>query len=222
MRLASILDAVRKVHRLAERRAWERRRLGGSELTNLVRRPGTGTEMRSLYIASWVFVAVIVSVGCRGEPDPQGTSSSVVRTHLIEGFVSRQGAAEVEAKLRQGNAKVVVVEDGKSNEQRSSFRSPLSVRVLNVAGFTYLGFEGDLRLEFVDGELAATWFFPADVARFEVGIARQWPVATSGQPMRLDVATELRAGVDYRGKKYWAWEDVNLRQKVERWIKQNT
>jgi hypothetical protein len=85
-----------------------------------------------------------------------------------------------------------------------------------------LGCEGDLRLEFVDNELAATWFFPADVARFEVEIAKQWAVTTSGQPTRLGVATELRAAVDYRGKKYWAWEDANLRQKVERWIKRST
>ena len=129
---------------------------------------------------------------------------------------------EVETKLRQDNAKVVVVEDGKSNEQRSIFRSPLLVRVLNVVGFTYLGFEGDLRLEFIDGELASTWFFPSDVTHFEVEISKQWPMTISEQPVYLDAATELRVGVDYRGKKYWAWEDTNLQQKVERWIEQNT
>lgn len=177
--------------------------------------------MRRLHIAGCVLVAAIMSVSCRGESDPENASSSIVRTPLIEGFVSRQSAAEVEAKLQQSNAKVAVIEDGKSNEQRSKFRPPLSVRVLNVDGFTYLGMRGDLRLEFVDGELAATWFFPADVVRFEVEIAKQWPAVTSGQPIRLHVATELRADVDYRGKKYWAWEDMNLRQKVESWIRKN-
>lgn len=193
-----------------------------SGLTNLVRHLATGTEMRKLYIAGCLSLATVTSVGCRGEPEPQVAPLSVVRTPLIEGFTSRQGVAEVEAKLRQGNASFSVIEDGKSNEQRSSFRAPLSVRVLNVANFTYLGMQGDLRLEFVDGELAATWFYPVDAVRFEVEVAKHWPTAIASQTVRLDAATELRSALDYRGRKYWAWEDANLRQKVERWIKENT
>ena len=94
--------------------------------------------------------------------------------------------------------------------------------MLNVAGFNYLGVQGDLRLEFVDNELAATWFFPDDSVRFEGEIGKQKPSTAYGPPIRLHSATELRVNVDYRGRKYWAWEDVNLRQKVERWIKKNT
>ena len=145
-----------------------------------------------------------------------------MRTPLIDGFVSRQSAAEVEAKLQQSNAKFAVVEDSKDNEKGSVLRVPLSIRVLVVTGFTYLGMPGDLRLEFVNDELATTWFFPADTERFQAELGKRWPDATSGRPMRLHAASELRTSLDYQGKRYWAWEDLNLRQEVERWIKQNT
>ncbi len=153
---------------------------------------------------------------------PQDASSVVIRTPLIDGFVSRQNAADVEAKLRQENAKISVIEDSKSNEQPSRFRSPLSIRVLRVAGFTYLGIQGELLLEFVDDELYATWFFPTDVARFEVEIGKQLLTVALNQPVRLHAATELWTDVDYRGRKYWAWDDVNFRKKTECWIKRNT
>jgi hypothetical protein len=177
--------------------------------------------MRRLHVFSCILAAAIIGVGCRGESDSREVSVPAVRTPLIDGFVSRQSTAEVEAKLRQAAATVTVLEDGRTTEQRSKFRTPLSLRVLNVAGFSYLGVQGDLRLEFVDDELAATWFFPDDPVRFDGEIGKQRPSAASGPPTRLHAATDLRVDVDYRGRKYWAWEDVNLRQKVDRWIKKN-
>jgi hypothetical protein len=177
--------------------------------------------MRKLQVFGCIFAAVIVGAGCRGESDSREVSTPAVRTPLIDGFVSRQSTTEVEARLRQAAARITVVEDGKATEQVSNFRTPLSLRVLNVAGFNYLGMQGDLRLEFVDSELAATWFFPDDPVRFESEIGKQMPSAASSPPMRLHPATELRVNVDYRGRKYWAWEDVNLRQKVDQWIKKN-
>ena len=192
----------------------------GSERTNQAQLSDTGTEMSS-YISSWVFVAAIICVGCRGESDRQEASSSDAQTPLFSGFMSRQKLSEVEARLRKEGAKVAVIEDGKADTPSSKFRPPLSIQVLNVPKFTYLGFEGDLRLEFVDGELSATWFFPSAPVPFEAEMAKQWPSVASGKTVRLNDATELRANVDYRGKRYWAWEDANLRQKVERWIKEN-
>jgi len=177
--------------------------------------------MRRLQLFGCIFAAMVIGAGCRGESESREVSAPAVGTPLIDGFVSRQSTTEVEAKLRQAAARVTVVEDGKTTEQRSNFRTPLSLRVLSVAGFNYLGVQGDLRLEFVDNELAATWFFPEDPVRFEGEIGKQRPSAASGPPMRLHAATELRVDVDYRGRKYWAWEDVNLRQKVDRWIKKN-
>lgn len=175
--------------------------------------------MRRRHVFSCILAAA--SIGCRGESDWGEMSVPAVRTPLIDGFVSRQSTAEVGAKLRQAAATVTVLEDGRTTERQSRFRAPLSLRVLNVIGFSYLGVQGDLRLEFVDDELAATWFFPDDPVRFDGEVRKQGPSAASGKPTRLHTATDLRVDVDYRGRKYWAWEDVNLRHKVDRWIKKN-
>lgn len=176
--------------------------------------------MSTRRMASGIFAAAIIGIGCRVKITDE--LSANVGTPLIDGFVSRSGTVEVERTLRQGNAKIEVIEDSEGNNGQSSLGSTLSLRVLNVADFTYLGVNGELRLEFVNNELMATWFFPEDVSRFEAETVKRWPAAGSGQPIRLQTATELRGERDFRRKRYWAWEDVNLREKVEHWIKRRT
>lgn len=162
-------------------------------------------------------IAAIVGVGCSGERGSGDTLGAP--TPLIDGFMSRQRASEVENTLRAIGTTVTVLENGVTDDQKSKLRQPLSVRVLNAAGFSYVGMKGDLRLEFVDDELAATWFYPNDVEQFDAEMKRRGSPVESDKPVRTHPATELRVGVDYRRRKYWAWEDVNLRRKVERWIK---
>ncbi|HSW20125.1 MAG TPA: hypothetical protein VLJ86_23090, partial [Ramlibacter sp.] len=81
--------------------------------------------------------------------------------------------------------------------------------------------DGELRLEFVNGELASTWFYPANPRDLEGAMTRRNLTVGPNGALRLHAGTELRAGVDFTGAKYWAWEDVHLRQEVERWIKRN-
>ena len=114
---------------------------------------------------------------------------------------------------------VTVLEEGESGRQKSTLRPPLSVRVLGAAGFSYLGVPGYLRLKLVDGELAATWFYAGDTDGFDTAMKRSGFAVEVGSPLRLHKATELRMGVDFRGQEYWAWEDINLKKKVEAWIR---
>ena len=90
---------------------------------------------------------------------------------------------------------------------------------MRVSQFSYLDLPGQLHLEFVDGELAATWFYPRDPALFNVEMKKRGIALKSVRPINLHSATELRTAVDYLGAEYWAWEDVHLRRKVESWIK---
>lgn len=165
------------------------------------------------------FIAAIAAIGCRSERDSGDIRSHAGPTPLIDGFNSRQRSSEVEKMIRNTGMTVAVLEKGATDGQQSKLRPPLSIRVLSVTEFSYLGMRGDLRLEFIDDELAATWFYPKDADRFDAEMKKRGSAVEPGSPIRLHAATELRVDVDYRGQKYWAWEDINLRQKVERWIK---
>jgi hypothetical protein len=175
--------------------------------------------MRRLKVVGILLAAGLALIACGGEGNFEDHTSSAVQTPLIDGFVSRQSEAEVVGKLRRTNAKLSVIED--SNSEGSASRPQLSIRVLSVADFTYLGEQGDLRLQFVNDSLGATWFFPDDPAGFQTEVAKRWPAIADGRSLHLPVATELRTAMDFRGKKYWAWEDVNIRRQLRRWIKEN-
>lgn len=160
-------------------------------------------------------------IGCGDASETASARSQQTPTPLIQGFSSHQPAAEVEDALRRAGKRITVVEDGAPRTERSKARPPLSVRVVRVSPFELWGMEGDLRLEFVDGALSSTWFYPSDPKKFDVEAQKRSLGAQPSQPLRLQPATELRSDVDYTGARYWAWEDVNLRQKIEQWIKRN-
>lgn len=161
-------------------------------------------------------IALVVA-GCR-----QRESSELGEaTPLINGLMSHQSASEVEEVLRRAGIPTVVLEKEESEQERPRLRSALSVRVLSAAEYQHLGVRGDLRLEFVDDQLAATWFFPHDVQRFDAEMKKRGLTVQPGVPVRMHGATELRAAMDFRGRHYWAWEDINLRARVENWIKKN-
>jgi hypothetical protein len=61
--------------------------------------------------------------------------------------------------------------------------------------------------------------FIPNADRFESEIGKRYPAITSGGAILLQPATELRAGVDYRALKYWVWEDIALRHKIDSWIR---
>lgn len=176
---------------------------------------------RRIISLAWAFVVVDCVLGCREGFNSSDAMLPAQPTPLMEGFNSRQKAAEVENALRREGHTVTVLEEGASNAAKSKARTPLSVRMLRVSSFKLWGLVGDLRLEFIDGELASTWFYPRDSAQFDAEIKKRGMSVEPSHPLRLHAATELRSDVDFSGAKYWAWEDVNLRQKVERWIKQN-
>lgn len=184
--------------------------------------PVTGIEMqrRTINVACAFIVAGGV-LGCRERSSSSDTTLLAQSTPLMEGFNSRQKAAEVENAMSREGHSVTVLEEGANDATKSKARMPLSVRILRVSPFKLWDLTGDLRLEFVDGELASTWFYPVDATRFGAEVEKRGFSVMPSKPLRLHPATELRSDVDFKGAKYWAWEDVNLRQKVEQWIKQN-
>jgi hypothetical protein len=189
----------------------DRLQLHGTQTRRMKRRP----------ILILCCIGAVANVACRGELGSSDAHPRTAPTPLIDGLMSRQRVSEVEKRLRDQGTTVTVLEDGASEGKNSKLRPPLSVRVLTAAGFTYRGMQGDLRLEFVNDELAATWFHPNDPERFAVEMKQRGSAVESTTPARVHADTELRVDVDYRGRKYWAWEDVNLRQKVERWIRKH-
>jgi len=178
-------------------------------------------KMRRRTIGLGGALAIACVLGCRDGLNSNDADAQKQPTPLIDGFVSRQKVANVEGDLRRAGQNITVLEDGANSAFQSKSRPPLSIRVVRVSHFNHWDVTGDLRLEFVDGELAATWFYPRDPARFDVEVKKRGLIVEHTRPLRLHAATELRADADYSGAKYWAWEDVHLREKVERWLKQN-
>jgi hypothetical protein len=177
-------------------------------------------QRRCLIITSALAVAVWAAA-CSEKSDSSSNELTAQPTPLMDGFTSRQKASDVEGALIRLGLGITVLEDGANSASRSKWRPPLAIRIVNVSSFSYLGLPGQLRLEFVDDELAATWFYPRDPALFDAEMRKRGLALESVRPIRLHTATELRMAVDYLGAKYWAWEDAHLRQKVEKWIKKN-
>lgn len=123
--------------------------------------------------------------------------------------------------MRRAGKRITVVEDGTPRPAQSKARPPLSVRVVRVSPFELWGMGGDLRLEFIDGALSSTWFYPSDPKKFDAEAKKRSLGVEPSRPLRLQAATELRSDVDYTGARYWAWEDIHLRQKLDQWIKYN-
>lgn len=161
------------------------------------------------------------TLGCREGLDSDNSDAQKKSTNLIDGFSSRQKVTDVERQLQLAGHKITVVDDGANSAPSSKSRPLLSIRIVRASPFIHWGFTGDLRLEFIDGELAATWFYPNDPANFDVEVKKRGLIVESTRPLRLHALTELRTQADYTGAKYWAWEDINLRHKVELWIKKN-
>jgi hypothetical protein len=176
-------------------------------------------QRRTISLAAALAIASCV-VAC-GEADTTVAASSKLPTPLIEGFRSYQGPEEVEEALRRAGKRIAVIEDGAPRPAQSKARPPLSVRVVRVSPFELWGMGGDLRLEFIDGELSSTWFYPSDQKKFDIEAKKRSLGAEPSRPLRLEVATELRSDVDYTGARYWAWEDIHLRRKLDQWIKRN-
>ena len=176
-------------------------------------------QRRSIGLAAALAIASCVA-GC-GETDTTVAASPKLPTPLIEGFRSYQAPEEVEEALRLAGKRIAVIEDGPRRPAQAKARPPLSVRVVRVSPFELWGMGGDLRLEFIDGALSSTWFYPSDPKKFDLEAKRRSLGAEPSRPLRLEPATELRSDVDYAGARYWAWEDIHLRQKLDQWIKRN-
>lgn len=165
--------------------------------------------------------AVLVLGGVLGCGEDDIFNNVTQATPLVEGFISRQKTADVESALRRAGLIITVLEEGSGNAPQSKARPALSIRVLRASPFRLWDLVGDLRLEFINEELASTWFYPRDPAQFRTELRRRGLSVDRSRPLRLGSTTELRTGVDFSGAEYWAWEDVLLRAAVERWIKQN-
>lgn len=70
--------------------------------------------------------------------------------------------------------------------------------------------QGTLRLEFLNDELMATWFYPKDPTRYRASLGPQ--------DGRDEFAT-MSHGADYLKREYVLWEDVRLRKQLDEWIR---
>lgn len=142
--------------------------------------------------------------GC-SESRPAG--GSVEPVELAAAQKSMQSVEQTKEALVRGGWRgwrFVDQPTGKPAEGRPKFEL-VSVEVEGLDR----GIEGILKLDFLNGRLMATWFFPKDINAYKAAAA-----AHSTSP-----AVALTFGTDYQQRPYACWEDVRLRKEMDDWIK---
>lgn len=112
-----------------------------------------------------------------------------------------------------------VVED--SHLGPADRRPRFDVYTVSQKGFTHLGQVGELVLQFFNDRLMETRFFPDNVDAYLAALAnaavdlRQQSEAEATVPPY----TRLSTAIDYKKRRYVAWEDVRLAEEMKLWIK---
>jgi hypothetical protein len=99
------------------------------------------------------------------------------------------------------------VVDEPSAPQHDS-RPPLVLESAEVDGVDF-GIAGTMKLEFINDQLMATWFFPENMPAYRLAIAERPPM----KHLRVEF------GVDFQKRRYVRFEDARLREEMDNWIR---
>jgi hypothetical protein len=179
-------------------------------------------ENLSVWILAWIlamkmnrfghFVAIaaataVLVVGCT----KSGNDTSVTSRRpaaLAASLGSMQSSEATKAKLQAaGWTNWRVIESPSTQPPKN--RPPLQILTMEADG-SDLDVVGTLRLEFLNDQLMATWFYPKDLARYRSALEKE---------AKRDELTSIKYGTDYQKRDYVLWEDVRLRKELDDWIR---
>lgn len=163
--------------------------------------------MREVAFAPLVATVCALAFAVAGCSESRPAGGSIEPVELAAAQKSMQSIEQTKEALVRGgwrDWRVVDQPTGKPAKERPNFE----VVSAEVEGLDR-GIEGVLKLDFLNGRLMATWFFPKDFNAYKAATA-----AHSTSP-----AVELTFGSDYQQRPYARWEDVRLRKEMDDWIK---
>ncbi len=146
-------------------------------------------------------------------------------TPLIEGFASFETPAQATESLRSAGLRWEVVEDHQRPTPRGG--PPFEKYIVNVHAYVHHGCRGDLLLQFHNGRLMETVFFPEDrvaymkaleASGFVTGVKNETGATVVTPPEPAPRFTQVRASSDSRGRFYVSWIDTRLENEYHDWI----
>lgn len=165
--------------------------------------------MRPARIVATLVVTVLIAATLGACSDSQPISLSQGNgVELGAGQKSMQSPEATKASLERDGWRGWRVVDQPSGKPRGN-RPPFEVISIETEGAS-VGVAGTLRLEFLNGRLMATWFFPVDMNAYRTSL--QSPLAGNA------LSSGPRFGEDFRQRPYAIWEDGRLRNEMDDWI----
>ena len=164
----------------------------------------------------WIALLTLF-VGCDFSSDPNDyLKIKEVRTQLAFDIPSYSNFEEVKEFLNLRDDQVIVLEDNKI--LRTSYRPQFNVFTIKIENLSIEGYQGDLRLSFLNDRLQATWFYPEDVKNFLDLLNLDRTALESRQGVMKKPFTRMWIYKDFQDKTYVGWEDVRLTQQNMDWI----
>jgi len=168
-------------------------------------------------------LALLAALAC-GEAVPiqQPTGEPA---QLVDGIRSLASPAEVKQRPEFARTQWVVIEDSKTRKPSKAGR--FDDYVIMTSDYKLGGVNGSLRLEFLNGQLMATWFYPSDYRKCleelaATGVSFPPKSSDSAGPRISRGSTTIRLGKDYEGHRYIAWEDSRLVDEMNQWLLRNS
>jgi hypothetical protein len=146
-------------------------------------------------------------------------------TPLVNEILSLASPTEVKQRPEFAGTRWVEIENSRTRKPSKSAR--FDDYVIMASEYTVGGVSGSLRLEFLNGLLLGTWFYPSDFQKCIDELAATGISFPPDSPGSLETGisrgnTTIRLGKDYEGRRYVAWEDSRLVDAMNQWLMRNS
>lgn len=170
------------------------------------------------YVVCGLSLVLLLITGCKYiRADTQADSRDETSTLLVGAFRSRMRPAEARALLVLDGTDCKWTVLDKASVPRGEGQAELRTLTVSIETFVDLGVSGELRLEFYDEQLAATWFYPVDPDAYLLAAERRNGIvlgsasgAMGARSAKYSNHTAVTARDDYRGRHYVRYEDSQL------------
>lgn len=159
-----------------------------------------------------VIMASATVLACRQATRQPGTPPATP-SPLFSGFESYQTLDQAAMRLPNQETWKVVIDSKSRVRQGCPAFDEFTFDVVT----TDLGYPGTLRLQFINGRLAASLFMPTEFSAYIDGLRRAGVVLKSGEA-RLTPATLVWSSQGADGRPFVGWRDERFAQEITAWV----
>lgn len=139
-------------------------------------------------------------------------------TPLVDPFKSLMNPSESENILKAANQAFTVVEN--SSLKNDNKRPKFNILSWKVESYEHLGTKGSLILTFFNEQLMSTRFYPADSMLYSKTLSEKYGFdLKTGATNEVPPKTRLQYNIDLNDKYFIEWQDEELQDQVDEWVK---